>query len=389
MTKFYDKYAPHMVPKVSSVLKTFENRLPDLQDKCKQKYGAAPAFPKSARPASAKPASARLSAKPESAKPKLSERDDTCSEDERLRGISHATSDLQEALIKRDFDAAHRALDNGANPTADYYFRDPRQSFLNSNFGRNPNFGRSLGDPEEVCCPALCLALGAADRKGQGDERKARHVGNEPGLKEVVGRLLALGANPNGNGNEVQDDGSGGYFNPKQTFSPLQLARDRGAEVEAALLELAGAKTCESARAKKEAQAEARAIALENSRYASASEKEGHRARREATEKTRREAAERARREAAEIMVRGHVHMPAAVRERAKFLLLVGKVVCARHTLPKSLWLEKVMPEALAAVQVVHAPQLTDDSDDCPDESEDGAGDSDGSSNESEDGAAW
>ena len=82
LTKFYDKYAPHMVPKVSSVLKTFENRLPELQDKCKQKYGAAPAFPKSARPASAKPASARLSsarpssAKPKSAKPKLSERDE-------------------------------------------------------------------------------------------------------------------------------------------------------------------------------------------------------------------------------------------------------------------------------------------------------------------------
>jgi len=84
-----------------------------------------------------------------------------------------------------------------------------------------------------------------------------------------------------------------------------------------------------------------------------------------------------------------HVHMPAAVRERAKFLLLVGKVVCAQHALPKSLWLGKVMPEALAAVQVVRAPQLTDDSNDCPDESEDGAGDSDGSSNESEDGAAW
>ena len=84
-----------------------------------------------------------------------------------------------------------------------------------------------------------------------------------------------------------------------------------------------------------------------------------------------------------------HVHMPAAVRERAKFLLLVGKVVCAQHALPKSVWLRNVMPEALTAVQVVRAPQLTDDSDDCPDESEDGASDSDGSSNESEDGAAW
>lgn len=78
----------------------------------------------------------------------------------RLRDISHATSDLHEALISRDFDVAHRALDNGANPTAVYRWRDPRRSFLDGAGGER----RDLGDLEEMQCPALCLALGARDR---------------------------------------------------------------------------------------------------------------------------------------------------------------------------------------------------------------------------------
>lgn len=158
-------------------------------------------------------------------------------QDSRLRDISHATTDLHDALIRRDFDAAHRALDTGASPTAGYNFRDVRACFLQG--------GRDLGDPVSMRCSPLCLALGATNRSGSGGDRSARPVKDEPGLKLMIERLLTLGADPNDCGNECQDDGSGGYFDPNQTFSPLQLARDRGVSSEiVAVLESAGATIC-------------------------------------------------------------------------------------------------------------------------------------------------
>lgn len=158
--------------------------------------------------------------------------------DTRLRDISHATTDLHDALIRRDLKAAHHALDNGASPTASYHFRDFNASFLAG--------GRTLGGPESMQCSPLCLALGAADRFGSGRDRSARRrVQHEPGLRQMIGRLLALGADPNDDGNECQDDGSGGYFDPHQAFSPLKLARDRGVASEiVAVLERAGATVC-------------------------------------------------------------------------------------------------------------------------------------------------
>jgi len=159
-----------------------------------------------------------------------SQRDEATSDpslpDDRLRAISHATSDLEQALIKRDFAAAHHALDNGASPTATYHLRTRQHT---------------LGTANEMHCSMLCLALGATDRVGLGDDRDARRVEHERGLQEVVERLLALGADPNAYGNEVQEDGSGGYFDPKQTFSPLRLARNRGVPEVVAMLEGAGA----------------------------------------------------------------------------------------------------------------------------------------------------
>ena len=52
LARFYRQYAPEMVPKASTVLKLFENHLAELQEKCKQKYGAAPRFSSSALAAS-------------------------------------------------------------------------------------------------------------------------------------------------------------------------------------------------------------------------------------------------------------------------------------------------------------------------------------------------
>ena len=70
---FYRRYAPKLAPKVSSVLKAFEGRERELQEKLKQKYGAAPAFRKFTAPAKhvpTKPGSSRpSSARPVSAKP--------------------------------------------------------------------------------------------------------------------------------------------------------------------------------------------------------------------------------------------------------------------------------------------------------------------------------
>lgn len=163
----------------------------------------------------------------------------------RLRDVSHATSDLHEALIARDFNAAHRALDNGASPTAVYRWRDPRRSFLDSGRWTQRGECRELGDIEEMQCPALCLALGARDRVdvagGLPRNRQTRHVGEEPGLVQLVERLLELGADPNGSGNELDEEGSGGYFNNRHDLVPLQLAQQRGGRGLAAVLERAGA----------------------------------------------------------------------------------------------------------------------------------------------------
>ena len=65
---FYRIHAPELVPKAKSVLRKFEGRERELQEKCKEKYGDAPAFPE--KPASAKPATSRpSSARPTSSKP--------------------------------------------------------------------------------------------------------------------------------------------------------------------------------------------------------------------------------------------------------------------------------------------------------------------------------
>ena len=67
LADFYRKHAPALLPKVGSVLKTFEGRLPDLQERYKQKFGAEPVFRNSAAPAettSTRPASFSNSTRP-------------------------------------------------------------------------------------------------------------------------------------------------------------------------------------------------------------------------------------------------------------------------------------------------------------------------------------
>jgi len=157
-----------------------------------------------------------------------------------LKVISTSSCDLLEALRNRDYAAVNAALDAGANPNAVYRFKDARTRSANMASGSDvsgcppctqfPEGCSAMHDIINATCPALCIACGAAGPAPPG-KRTPPGKGTpeqEAALEQVVRRMLAMRADPEGHGLEVDDDGSGGYYDPRHQRSPIELARLRG-----------------------------------------------------------------------------------------------------------------------------------------------------------------
>ena len=47
LVAYYKRYAPALADKAGAVLEQFEGRVPELQEKCRRKYGSTPVFARS------------------------------------------------------------------------------------------------------------------------------------------------------------------------------------------------------------------------------------------------------------------------------------------------------------------------------------------------------
>ena len=138
-------------------------------------------------------------------------------DDSKLRQISSASTQLLEALRARDYRAAHKALDIGANPNAIYRYDD----------GRKPSRGHpypvgtttQVSELRRVCVPALCVALSAAHGALGDGAMPAEHPKSKSmfarglekeALAKLIVRMIKAGADPHAAGSEVDGDGSGG-----------------------------------------------------------------------------------------------------------------------------------------------------------------------------------